>query len=242
MRQLTAQLIALSAVMAVLTGCVAAPPPVAPTPMQVPLVAVPGPNKTPAQFAADDAACRTSPTPAQAPGAGRGLAGQAGAAAPRTAGYPAAYPELAPDGNAPDSPGVGYLRCMAARNNTVEPYPEPEAPVLYGAYPAFPVYAGYDYGFPVFYDGFFGLGFYAGYGGFYHRGFGYGRYGYGGYGRYAFNGYGGYGRGGYGGFGRGGYERGGSGGYDRGGFGGGGFRGGFHNGGGGFGGGGFGRR
>ena len=198
--------------LAALAGCVA--PPATPTPVQVPLVAVPGPDKTPAQFAADDAACRGSASaPSQPQPATTGAA--SGPAYPSLAGgvQPAA-----------DSPGVGYLRCMAARNNTVEPIEEPEPPVLYGYHPAYPVYAGYDYGFPVFYGGFYNLGFFAGYGGFYHRGFGgYDRFGYRGLG---YRGYGGYGHHGFngGGFHGGGFP---GGGFAHGGPPGGGFRGGF---------------
>lgn len=196
------------------------------TPVQVPLVAVPGPGKTQAQFAADDMACRSAP--AQAAGRSRAAAAEPGTS----------FPSLAQGGQpVGDSPGVGYLRCMASRNNTVEPIEEPQPLPVYGYYPAYPVYAGYDYGFPVFYDDFFGLGFYYGFGGFYHRGFYRGFYGYGrgfdrgGYGRFGGPGYG------YGGFRGGpGFDRGfDRGGFDRGGFGpGGGFRGGPGFGGGGF--------
>lgn len=191
-----------SALMVGLGGCIAAPVPVAGpgvvaaggaglaqpagSPLEVPLVAVPGPGKTTTAFAADDMACRAA-RPAAGASVGRGTT------------YPPAYPEMAGAGTAQDTPGVGYLRCMVSRANTVEPIEQPEPLVVYGYEPAYPVYAGYDYGFPIAYDGFFGLGFYAGYGGFYHRGF-YGGYGPGGFYRPGFYGY----RGGYGGF-RGGY-------------------------------------
>ena len=184
-----------------LAGCYVPPPVVVQqgAPSQVPLVAVPGPGKTEAQFHQDDAACRTAPPIPARPGP---AGNQAGAAV--------------------DPPGVAYLRCMTAHNDTVEPLAPEMQPVLYGYYPAYPVYAGIDYGFPVFY-GEFGFGF----GGYRDRFYG------GGFDRFGF------GRGGFerGGFERGGFDRGG-GGFDRGG--------GFERGGGGFNrsysGGGFGRR
>lgn len=160
---------------ALLGGCVAPPPPIAylPPPVQqpAPLVAVPGPSKNQAAFQADDGFCRAEA--ARVPAAAANLPPPANADAM--------------DPNAPVPPGVVYLRCMTARGNQVQPLQAAAAPVLY-AYPAaYPVYAGVDFGFPLFYDSsyifssygrrFYGPyygGFYRGYGGGFYRG-GYGR-------------------------------------------------------------------
>ncbi len=135
-----------------LAGCVAQPPPA-----QVPLVAIPGPTKTEAAFRQDDVACRVALVPLPAADGDRPTL----PAAPLDGAAPA-YP-----------PGVQYLRCMASRGNTIEPYgPVP----VYAVYAPYPVYYGFGYGFPQYY-GYVSFGL----GGRYHGGYG-GRY-YGGYGR-----------------------------------------------------------
>ncbi len=176
----------------VLAGCVAPPPP---PPQQPPLVAVPGPAKTQAEFQGDDAACRAAVAvlPSDAPA--QPTAEQVRAA--QAAGQPAVPPppaEALP-------PGVAYLRCMTSRQNLVQPLAPPVP--LYAYYPAYPVYAGIGFGYPFFYDDVFALRF--GYGfGFGRFGYGYGYRGFGGYGYRGYAGYGGY-RGYGGGFGHGGF-------------------------------------
>ena len=250
-------------VLAGLAGCVADPQDVPSLPM--PLVAVPGPTKTEAEFRQDDAACRAgavepslgagrTPTTLQSAANSKTNAANVNAPTPLQTSQPA---ETAPD--------VTYLRCMGSRYNTIEPLSVSQT-VTYGYYPTYPVYGGSSDYYPWLYDGLYGglgLGFYGG--GFYGGGFGggfccgpgfgFGRgfYGHGFYGGRGFygRGFGGYGRGfggaGFhgGGYGGGGFRGGelGAGGFRGGGLGGGGFRGGgiggggFH--GGGFGGGGF---
>jgi hypothetical protein len=181
----------------VLAGCVAPPPPLPP---QAPLVAVPGPAKTQADFQQDDAACR-----AAVAGLPPGAPNQPSAEQVRAA-QAAAQANVAPPPAEALPPGVAYLRCMTARQNLVQPLAPPVP--LYAYYPAYPVYAGIGFGYPFFYDDVFAIRF--GYG------FGYGRYGYG-YGYRGFGGYGHRGYGGYGGFRGGGYR----GGFGHGGFGGG---------------------
>ncbi len=162
----------------VLAGCVAAPLP----PPSAPLVAVPGPAKTEAEFRQDDAACRAAaaglpPGAPDQPTAAQVNAVQANAAPPPAEALP---------------PGVAYLRCMTARRNLVQPLAPPVP--LYADYPAYPVYAGIGFGYPFFYDDVFALRF----------GYGFGRFGYG-YGYRGYGGYGGFRAGGYGGgFGHGG--------------------------------------
>ena len=175
-----------------LAGCVVAPPPPSP---QIPLVAIPGPTKTQAQFQQDDTACRVAavalpPAPGSAPAV----------AAPAD---PTAVPQQMP-------PGAIYLRCMASRDNVIEPL-APARPVLYGYYSDYPIYAGFGDTYPWLYGDYYGFGFYGGFGG------GYGRYGFRNYGfrDYGFRGGEGGFRGGEGGF------RGGEGGFRGGGFGGG---------------------
>ncbi len=179
-----------------LAGCVAPPPP----PQPLPLVAVPGPTKTEVQFRQDDVTCRAAAVelPPGAPA-------QPTAAQPASVkGQTPANSAVAPAAALP--PGVLYLRCMTARQNTVEPL-APLAPVVYGYYPAYPIYAGVGFGFPWFYDDAVAFGFHGG---------GYGRFGYGGYRGYRGYGFreGGFRDGGHhhGGFGHGGYSGGGFGG------------------------------
>jgi len=152
-----------------LAGCVAAPPP-----EQIPLVAIPGPTKTETAFRQDDTACRVQSVQLpQAPP----RAAPPSATPPPPAAAVAAYPPGVEVAAYP--PGVVYLRCMASRGNSVEPLAA--APVVYGYYPAYPVYAGIGYGFPAYYGPYVGVGngFYGGYGGY--RGYGGGyRGGYGG--------------------------------------------------------------
>jgi len=164
-----------------------------------PLVTLPGPAKTEAQFREDDAACRTEALQASA-----AVPTQPTAAQPAVAQPVAAQPPLGqgqPSANtaaaAAMPPGVVYLRCMTVRQNVVESL-NPPPPPLYGYYAPYPIYAGVGFGYPFFYDNFFAFGFYhGGYGG-------YGRGGYGGYGRGGYGGYGGHGYGGHG-YGGGGY-------------------------------------
>ncbi len=189
------------ALLAGLTGCYVPPPP----PPQVPLVAIPGPSKTQAQFQQDDAACRTAAAaPASAPQANsftngssavNNVAGQASSANPSTSPLTGSAGQLQPTGDQMP-PGAVYLRCMVSRANIVQPLAT-QPPPLYAFYPQYPIYVGFGDTYPWLYDGF-------GYGGFY-----------GGF-------YGGY-RGYRGGYGYGGFR---DGGFRDGGFGGGGFRGG----------------
>lgn len=217
-------------------GCVAVPPPVPmyavppQAPMAAgaaagapsPLIASPGPGKTEAVFEADDRACRADV---------RRLPKRAAAAQPTEAQLQAAQAEQADPNVLPPPPqalppGAAFLRCMTARGNQVQPLqPEVQALPAYGYLPAYPVYAGVDYGYPFFYDDVFLLRYYGGFG---YRGYGFGRFGYGGYGYRGYPGYGyggrfggGYGRGYGGGYGGGGFGHGsfGHGGFGRGGFG-----------------------
>jgi len=149
-----------------------------------PLVALPGPAKTEAQFRDDDTACRTEALQASA-----NVPAQPTAAQPAVAQPAAAQPALdqsQPSANtavaAAMPPGAVYLRCMTARQNVVEAL-NPTPPPLYGYYAPYPTYAGIGFGYPFFYDNFFAFGFY-----------------HGGYGRFH-GGHGGYGRGGYAGHG-----------------------------------------
>lgn len=204
-------------------GCVAAPPPVPvyAVPLQAPaaaaaaapsapLIASPGPGKTEAAFEADDRACRVDVRrlPRQAAAQPTEAQLQAAQAAQADPNVPPPPPEALP-------PGAAFLRCMTARGNQVQPLqPEVQALPAYGYLPAYPVYAGIDYGYPFFYDDVFLLRYYGGFG---YRGYGFGRFGYGGYGYRGYPGYGygarfggGYYGGGYGGgFGHGGFGRGG---------------------------------
>lgn len=149
---------------ALLAGCTAASQS---PPQPVPLVAIPGPAKTEAQFHADDTACRAAAVTLPASAPAQPAAGQDQAQGDAAAAL--AMP-----------PGVIYLRCMAARQNTIEPL-APAPPVLYSYYPAYPIYAGAGFGFPGFYNDFGAFGFYgAGFGGFY------GGYGYRGHRDYGF--------------------------------------------------------
>lgn len=150
-----------------LAGCAAQPP--------TPLVALPGPAKTEAQFREDDAACRTE-----------ALRAPASAVAQSAASQPAPGQDQASASTATVMPsGVVYLRCMTARQNVVAPL-EPAPPALYGYYAPYPVYAGVGFGYPLFYDTAFAPGFYRG---------GYGRL-YGGYPIFGFR-HGGFHNGGY---------------------------------------------
>ncbi len=144
-----------------LTGCVAGPPP------PVPLVAVPGPAKTQAEFRQDDAACRAAAV--DLPSMTGRSSGRALTTAPGSGSapvQPAVEQEPAPP------PGVTYLRCMAGRNNIVQPFTPPRL-AGYGYAPSYGPYDGYG-AYPWLYDGAVGFGFYGGCcGGF--RGGGYGR-------------------------------------------------------------------
>ncbi len=179
----------------VLAGCVAPPPPQA----QAPLVAVPGPAKTEAEFRQDDAACRaaTAELPPDAPS--QPTAEQVRAA------QAAAQGNVAPPPAEALPPGVAYLRCMTARQNLVQPLAPPVP--LYAYYPTYPVYAGIGFGYPFFYDDVFALRFGYGFGRFGY-GYGYG-YGYRGVGGYGYRGYAGYGHRGFGGGYGGGFGHGG---------------------------------
>lgn len=136
-----------------LTGCVT-PPPTDIANGPLPLVAVPGPTKSAAEFNADDTHCR-----AQA------------VQLPRGSGSPSAAPSANPGGPFPS--GVAYLRCMASAHNSIQPY-EPVQPV-FTYYEPYPVYVGVGYGYPWFYGyGVSSFGFYSGRFGYYrgyHEGF-----------------------------------------------------------------------
>ncbi len=127
---------------------------VAPVPPQVPYVAIPGPAKTDVQFHQDDTTCRAASVllPVAEPVAGAAAGVQA------------------------EPPGVAYLRCMALRNNVIQPLAT-VAPPLYAYYPAYPVYQRYGDYYPWLYGG-YGYGG-LGYAGFYGGGWrGYGGYGF----------------------------------------------------------------
>lgn len=189
-----------------LSGCVAAP---SAPPMPAPLVAVPGPTKTTAEFQQDDIACRAAaaepppdlkPAPAALqPPAGSNAASKDAPAPTRLESSPRPATSL----------GVTYLRCMNSRYNIIEPLSASQ-PITYGYYPAYPVYGGssdyYPWLYGGFYDGFccgvgfgFGRGYY-GHGYYGGRGYGGGRFG-GGYHGGGFHG-GGFHGGGFGGGGR----------------------------------------
>ena len=193
--------VALGAVLltGVLAGCVAPPPP---SPPQPPLVAVPGPAKTEAEFRQDDTACRAAVAELPSGVSAQPTAEQVRAA--QATAQSTGQANVAPPPVEPLPPGVAFLRCMTARQNLVQPLAPPVP--LYAYYPAYPVYAGVGFGYPFFYDDVFAVRF--GYG------FGFGRFGYG-YGYRGF-GYRGYGYRGYaGGFGHGGFGHGGFGGGHR---------------------------
>lgn len=154
--------------MAGLAGCVA------PQPQNVPLVALPGPAKMEAEFRQDDTTCRAASVTLPAEPAARTAQPTPGTAQPAP-GAAQAAPEQG------FSPGMLYLRCMAARGNTVEPL-APVRPVLYGYYAPYPVWVGYGgLYYPWLYGNYIGVGFYGG--GFYgggwggYRGYGHGYYG-----------------------------------------------------------------
>ena len=155
-------------------GCTVVPPPPAP------LVALPGPGKTPLAFGQDDARCRTAAAsvpivqPAIAPA-------QPAASAPQ--------PGTPPTGPAVLTPGEAYLRCMASNGDIIQPLAVAH-PAYYGYYPAYPVYAGFGDYYPFLYGDFVGVGFFGGYYGGYRSGFGGDHFGYGGGG---FHGGGGFG-------------------------------------------------
>jgi hypothetical protein len=148
-----------------LSGCVVAPLPQRP----LPLVAVPGPAKTAAEFQQDDVACRAAAAPAPGPGS---------AAPAQTS--PSATPSPAQPGQSQDDAAGAagtYLHCMESHNNVVQPL-LPARPLVYAAYAPYGYFPGlygpYDgYGvYPWLYDGsygaYFGGGFYGwrgGYGG-----------------------------------------------------------------------------
>ena len=169
------------------TGCVVAPPP-------APLVALPGQGKTYLAFQQDDLACRIA-------------VGQVPVAAtdgtPQAAVGVAATAQTVPVAD----PALGYLQCMTARGNVIQPLPQAYATV----YPGYGyVYSGFGDYYPWLYADRVAFGFWGfGWGG----GWGYYGHGYGGFRGY----YGGFGRGGFygGGYDRGGFNRGG---FDRGGF------------------------
>lgn len=155
-----------------LAGCTAAAPPLQPAP----LVAVPGPTKTEAEFHQDDTACRAAAALPANP--------STPSTRPAAASTPTAVPSNGQAANAiagqvqeAPPPGLVYLRCMEARQNTVQPL-VPAQPVLYGYYAPYPIYDSYPFyyrSYPFFYGG-FGVGFFSGgygrhYGGFHHHGF-----------------------------------------------------------------------
>ncbi|WP_216850912.1 hypothetical protein [Acidisphaera sp. L21] len=156
-----------------LAGCVL-PPPLPPPP--IPLVALPGPGKTEAQFQGDDGLCRNAANTVPRDGY---AAPPPGARPPQSNAYRPAQPP--PQGTQPAdtyagsaqagepppvqvTPGMVYLRCMADHQNIVQPM-APARPVLYGYYPAYPVYAGFGGYYPWLYGDAIGFGFYGGWGG-----------------------------------------------------------------------------
>ena len=183
-----------------LTGCVVAPLP----PQPLPLVAVPGPNKTQAAFQQDDVACRAV---AAAP---QSAAGVPPGAQPSEPGAPASGSQDPAQADATQQAAMAasgiYLHCMESHNNVVQPLAIMR-PAVYPGYGYAPIYGPYD-GYDVYpwlydgYPGFYGYGGWGGYWGFRGGwGGGWGRGGYGGgYGGGGFHG----GGGGFGGGGRGG--------------------------------------
>jgi hypothetical protein len=169
-----------------MTGCTIVPPPPPPQPL---LVAYPGPGKDPGLFQQDDAFCKQASTTPPAPQAG------APGTPPGAEPAPGTVPQL--------TPGQVFLRCMAARGNTIQPLPQAAPPPVYAYYAPYPVYGVYGGAYPWLYGDYFAFGL-----------------GYGGYRGYGFRDE--YFRGGYGGFREGGGFR--DGGGFRGGYGGGGFR------------------
>ena len=159
------------------TGCTVIPPP------PPPLVALPGPTKTQASFAQDDVVCRVAAGQAQ-PAAVAPRAPPAQPATPAASTAPLAPGSAAP---LPLTPGELYLRCMASRNNVIQPLAVVR-PAFYGFYDAYPVYAGFGDYYPFLYGGYFG-GYYGGFRGGYYGGF-HGGFG-GGYGGGGFHGGGG---------------------------------------------------
>jgi hypothetical protein len=153
-----------------LSGCVVAPLPQAP----LPLVAVPGPAKSAAEFQQDDVACRTAAASSHPPAAP--------AAAPAQPGQPAPQGQAQADQSQTDAASaVGiYLHCMESHNNVVQPL-VPIPPLIYAGYAGYgyaPFYGPYDgYGpYPWLYDGYPGF-----YGAYFGVGYGWrGGYGYGG--------------------------------------------------------------
>jgi hypothetical protein len=163
------------------------------------LIVLPGTGKDLAAFQQDDAICRqhavahtgyTSPGPSSTTGPTGGPALGIGTPSSATAAT------LDPAGTEPPD-AAGYLQCMAARGDSVQPQAtDADRAYAYGytyGYPdAYGYGYGYGYGYPYpFYDG----GFYGGFGwygggwghrGFGHRGFAHGGYGRGGYGRGSF--------------------------------------------------------
>jgi len=155
-----------------LAGCVAAPRP----PQPAPLVAVPGPTKTEAEFRRDDTVCRAAAVVLPPnPSAAQPSAAAAAAPVKLEPAKPAEPVQASPP------PDLVYLRCMEARQNTIEAL-APAIPVYYSYYPAYPVYGGS----PFFFNSFVGFGFYGGhygrhYGGFHGGGFHHGGFGRGGF-------------------------------------------------------------
>ena len=160
------------AVAVALSGC-ASPPPTGPN-----VLAVPGPNKTLAQFQLDDTSCRTyaqtrigetSPSGAAATGSGGSTA--AGKAVVGGAAGQRAY-------------DISYIQCMVASGDKLQSYATyaEAAPGSYAYLPypyAYP-YLGYGYGYPGFFGGpVIAFGFGGGWGrwGGWHGGWGGGHYG-----------------------------------------------------------------
>jgi hypothetical protein len=136
-----------------MAGCTIVPLPPPPQPM---LVAYPGPGKDPGLFQQDDSFCKTASVSPPAPPPGSGAAPYQGVDP-----APGTMPLL--------TPGQVYLRCMAARGNTIQPLPQAAPPPLYAYYAPYPVYGVYGGSYPWLYGGYFGFGL--GYGGY--RGYGF---------------------------------------------------------------------
>lgn len=145
-----------------LSGCVVTPPP----PL---LVAYPGPNKTEPLFRADDAACQGEAV------RGPVVSAPAPAAASRPGGpvTPGNSVAVTSAGEVPTlTPGIVYLRCMAMRDNVVQPLvTRSPTVVVYRNYPAYPVYSGFGDYYPWLYGGYGDLDYYGRFGGY--RGYGF---------------------------------------------------------------------
>ena len=196
------------ALLSALGGCVLAPP-LPPPP--APLIALPGPGKTQAQFTADDASCRAAADATPIEGLAVSVQPTPGEPPPGKppSGTSAAVPAPGSPGGQPQTilvtPGMVYLRCMTAHNDAIQPL-APIHPVFYGYYPAYPIYAGFGDYYPFLYGDWIGFGYWGGGWGFRGDGFRDGGFREGGFRGDGFRG-GGFGGGGFRGGGGGGFRR-----------------------------------